>query len=183
MADVTGIALYAALSEHIYRRNERDDHALKLGDIKDGLTPLTDLPLPGGLNLTQDTSGYIYSTGGGTSGFCAMVTLIGGKYVVTFRGTDSTVSAWESVYQNLLTRALQHPGRERTFTAWSNRYWPSAYLPISKDVSGTSLGGQAQRDPGLSSVRRRKKIWPQSTASRPSASLLSSGSLSRRSKI
>jgi hypothetical protein len=95
----TGSALFAALSEHIYRRDEQNDQAIKLSDIRDDLAPLQDLGVQSfGLGLIQDTNGYIYSTGGGTSGFCAMVTLIGGQYVITFRGVDSALSAWGAVF-------------------------------------------------------------------------------------
>ena len=94
-----GTAFYAALSEHVYRRKDDTDQAIKLSDISDGLTPLLGIGVQSfGLSLTQEASGYIYSTGGGTSGFAALVTKVGSKYVITFRGTDSTVSAWSSVW-------------------------------------------------------------------------------------
>ncbi|SNT01411.1 Ca2+-binding protein, RTX toxin-related [Tardiphaga sp. OK246] len=98
---LTGMALYAALSEHIYRRDASLDQSIKLVDITGANAPLAIQNLPAGLNLSSD-NGYIYSTGGGTSGFVAMVNVIGDKYVVTFRGTDSNVSAWESVYAGFM---------------------------------------------------------------------------------
>jgi len=99
----TGIALYAALSEQIYRRNETLDQAIKLSDVigDQGLVPINVAALPSGLNLASD-AGYIYSTGGGTSGFVAMVTQVGTQYVVTFRGVDSTLSAWGTVFANAM---------------------------------------------------------------------------------
>jgi hypothetical protein len=98
---LSGMALYAALSEHIYRRDAVLDQTIKLVDITGTTAPLTLSSLPAGLNLQND-GGYIYSSGGGTSGFVAMVNLIGGKYVVTFRGTDSTYTAYGSVYAGAL---------------------------------------------------------------------------------
>jgi Ca2+-binding RTX toxin-like protein len=111
------MALYAALSEQVYRRDETNDQGIKLTDIRAGLTPLQNIPVQGfGLNLTQDASGYIYSTGGGTSGFCAMVTLVDNKYVVTFRGVDSTLSAWETVYANAIAANPPPPQNPATLT-------------------------------------------------------------------
>jgi hypothetical protein len=103
-SDPTGIALYAALSEQVYRRNEDSDQAIKLTDIRSGLrlTSVDTSLLPASLNLTSD-GGYIYSTGGGTNGFVAMVTQIEGKYIVTIRGTDSTLSAWGTTLTAALT--------------------------------------------------------------------------------
>jgi hypothetical protein len=104
MPTPTGSALYAALSEHIYRRDEANDQAIKLSDI--GVAPPINLSglASLGLNLTQE-GGYIYSTGGGTGGFCAMVSELGGKFIVTIRGTDSTVSAWSSTLRGLWNAA------------------------------------------------------------------------------
>jgi fermentation-respiration switch protein FrsA (DUF1100 family) len=97
MAQLTGMALYAALSEHIYRRNETLDQAIKLKDITGTTNPLP-VALPSGFNLQSD-NGYIYSNSGGASGFVAMVNFINGKYVVTFRGTDSNLTAIKSVQE------------------------------------------------------------------------------------
>ena len=54
-----GMALYAALSEHIYRRNDTSDQAVKLSDIRDDLTPVQNLDVQSlGLTLMQDRSGH-----------------------------------------------------------------------------------------------------------------------------
>ena len=103
MSKPTGMALFAALSEHIYRRDEVNDQSLKLSDIIDASRPLAInmAGLSASLNLVQGSDGYIYSTGGATSGFSAMVNRIGDQYVITFRGTDSTLSAWSTVFANV----------------------------------------------------------------------------------
>ena len=101
---LTGMALYAALSEHIYRRNEELDQSIHLEDILPGVQTPLDVnlaALPANLNLQKD-GGYIYANNGPDSGFVAMVNLIDGKYVVTFRGTDSIFSGWGSVFTSLL---------------------------------------------------------------------------------
>src|SRR5713226_4220592 len=103
-------AIYAALCEQVYRRDDKIDQAIKLADIPGISEPLNvDVSkLPASLNLTQK-DGYIYSTGGDTAGFVALVTKVNGKFVITLRGTDSTVSAWTSAMAAALVSLLPAP--------------------------------------------------------------------------
>jgi Ca2+-binding RTX toxin-like protein len=110
-ADVIGDVLYSALSENVYRRNTLLDQGLALNEIRLDGSLLVDSSYTAGpnfignwgLNLAYDPQGYIYSTGGNTSGFGALVVqdMLTGKWVITFRGTDSTVNGWTAGLANL----------------------------------------------------------------------------------
>jgi hypothetical protein len=80
---------------------EEDDQAIKLIDIIDETRPLS-LALPSNLSYLQNDNGYLYSNNPGTSGFVAMVNFINDKYVITFRGTDSSLTAYGSTLQVVL---------------------------------------------------------------------------------
>ncbi|MCS3761248.1 calcium-binding protein [Bradyrhizobium centrosematis] len=106
---LTGAALYAALSEHIYRRNETLDQSIKLSDITGGDSRPFQFVLPSSLNYLTNENGYIYSGSGGTTGFAAMVNFVNGKYVVTIRGTDSALTAYQSILQGILNGSAPTP--------------------------------------------------------------------------
>ena len=106
VTDPTTLAVYAALAEMAYRRDSLNDQALSISDI-DAITSLNStVQLPDSAkpvfvtgpdfqnlgNLLTDGI-YYYSE----RGFVGTIVRVGDKFVVIFRGTDTTLSGWSSV--------------------------------------------------------------------------------------
>ncbi|MEZ5920118.1 MAG: hypothetical protein R3C60_02080 [Parvularculaceae bacterium] len=96
--------VYAALSEHIYRRDSTKDQALRGVDIAAALGLAEDELFPPlnaeqinaltAIGLVIDQSRYVYNP---NNGFEAALAFYNGKWVVVFRGTDTIYSIDQAV--------------------------------------------------------------------------------------
>lgn len=100
----TLLSVYAALAENVYRRDSNNDQALSIPEIGEltgvslAVEPLSaEVTVFGqdgqSLGNLQTNGDYYYSE----RGFVGMIVQVEGKYVVVFRGTDTTLSGWSSV--------------------------------------------------------------------------------------
>jgi len=104
------LTVYAALAEHIYRRDSVNDQALNISDIENVLGPQSVVAINASdpdnavsvtdqdgetLGNLQTHGNYYYSD----RGFVGMIVEVGGKHVVVLRGTDTTLSGWSDAWR------------------------------------------------------------------------------------